>query len=777
MARPAASLSLLLFVLAPLPAASAFQSDPPPAAPAAAVDDAPLPGDVTDFRVGTVAGLAESSYLHQPQIERLMTDPYPLIVPIHKLPIPEGERPEDRGFRPRPRQYVPFDGVGFTGWVPPDCTLAVGPNHVLQTVNMQVAWYDKATGALQFSVPLNDTGNPGFFETVGAQGFTFDPKCLYDDRAGRFVVLALEVYGSTEAWIDIAVSDDNDPNGTWYKYRTDAVVWNGAQSYWVDYPGLGYDDGCYYVTGNLFGLNAGGWGGVLYRIFKKTPLLSGNPAVWADLQDTGSGSVQVAECHTVPQSPLFVSLSSSTAIKIQAIRQPQTNPSLTTTTVAVPAFASPPAAPDVTGGLLDTLDGRIINVEFRDNTLLAGHGVDTGGGKAVARWYEFATNNWPAHGTSVTLSQSGDVDMGGGVYTWYPALCKNANGEIGLVMAYSSANEYAGIAVAAHKPADAAGAVSMIERVKEGAAGAGGRWGDFFDCCVDPSDATRFWCVGEYPNWGTWLTDFTATPNLPTKGMLYSTRAANSTGGIYYESGDVIHLDTTTGLHTMYLDLSDVTAGPANVDALAHLSDGSLLLSFVASERLPGLTNGPNGNLVDDEDIVRFVPTSLGEVTAGTWDFYFDGSDVGLDTQEEDVDALALDANGNLLISLMGPWDVGGGLTGKDEDILLFTPTSTGAITAGTWSLWFNGRDPDVRLGSPGEDVDALDFDPATNKLLLSTVGDFLVPVNIRGHNHDLLEFTATQFGSDTNGTFALVFTGANYGLATADIDALDILR
>ena len=94
-------------------------------------DDAPQPGDITTYTVGRAEGIAESSYIHQPQIERLMTDPYPQIVPIQKLPIPEGQKPEERGFRPRPRQYVPFDGVGFTGWVPPDCTLAVGSNHVL----------------------------------------------------------------------------------------------------------------------------------------------------------------------------------------------------------------------------------------------------------------------------------------------------------------------------------------------------------------------------------------------------------------------------------------------------------------------------------------------------------------------------------------------------------------------------------------------------------------------------------------------------------------------
>ena len=42
-----------------------------------------------------------------------------------------------------------------------------------------------------------------------------------------------------------------------------------------------------------------------------------------------------------------------------------------------------------------------------------------------------------------------------------------------------------------------------------------------------------------------------------------------------------------------------------------------------------------------DEDVLAFTPTSLGDVTSGSWAMYFDGSDVGLaETSGEDVDAL-----------------------------------------------------------------------------------------------------------------------------------------
>jgi len=54
------------------------------------------------------------------------------------------------------------------------------------------------------------------------------------------VILALETYSGTGvATIDIAVSDDSDPNGVWYKYRTDDVINISGNNYWWDYPGLG----------------------------------------------------------------------------------------------------------------------------------------------------------------------------------------------------------------------------------------------------------------------------------------------------------------------------------------------------------------------------------------------------------------------------------------------------------------------------------------------------------------------------------------------------------
>ena len=131
---------------------------------------------------------------------------------------------------------------------------------------MELAFFTK-NGTKTFQQRLDNSGNPGFFEPIGGGNFTFDPKCFYDHYSNRFFVLALETYGSTQSYITFAVSDDDDPNGVWYKYRTPSVVQVGSTTYWVDYPGLGFDQDGFYVTGNLFRLSGGGSGtaGVLYR--------------------------------------------------------------------------------------------------------------------------------------------------------------------------------------------------------------------------------------------------------------------------------------------------------------------------------------------------------------------------------------------------------------------------------------------------------------------------------------------------------------------------------
>lgn len=116
-------------------------------------------------------------------------------------------------------------------------------------------------------------------------------------------------------------------------------------------------------------------------------------------------------------------------------------------------------------------------------------------------------------------------------------------------------------------------------------------------------------------------------------------------------------------------------------------------------------------------------------------------------------------------------------MSGKGEDIIEFTPTSRGADTAGVFSLFFDGSDVGL---SNRENVDALAVD-ASGRLLLSTIGNFSVPVgkgDLRGANEDVFAFIPSSLGAVTAGAYdlSLYFDGGLFGLGRIDISGIDIV-
>lgn len=470
---------------------------------------------------------------------------------------------------PRARAGRLFPGIGQTAWVPPDPTLAVGPEHIVTTVNMSIAFYSR-DGEEEFYNYLGEDGDPGFFEPVGAGGFTFDPKCCYDHLAERFVVLALEVYDDDEAWITIAVSDDSDPHGTWYKYRTDAVITVGSTTFWWDYPGLGYDADGYYVNANLFGLNQSGWAGVGFRVFDKSSMLAGDPVQYATLRDSGAASVQAVQHFGANAAPLFVSLASSSALRIHAITDPLTDPQLTSTTVSVPSFNGPSDAPAAGGYSVQLIDNRIMNAHWRDGNLYVAHHISQGS-RNLARWYHVDTGDWPADG-SVTFVQSGNIDAGSEMHTWFPAIYSNQSDEVALVFGASSDDERISLNVTGRLPGDPAGTMGAIEQILVASVDGGGRWGDYYDVAVDPLDDTLFWIIGEYPEsygWATWISSFSISEQ-PAPHALPDDAGAVLQGETV--TIDVLANDYHSG--ELEFDISDFDALSVN-GGTVELSEGS----------------------------------------------------------------------------------------------------------------------------------------------------------------------------------------------------------
>ncbi len=418
-----------------------------------------------------------------------------------------------------------FTGITNTGWNPPDCTVAAGPDHVVCTVNSSIAFFTK-TGAKQFQVPLDNTGAPGFFEPQGASNFVFDPKVIYDQRTGRFIMVVLEQYDASQtSYVDIAISDDSDPNGVWYKYRTSSLVTIGTTNYWVDYPGVGVDDTGIYVTGNLFGF-ASGFGGGWVRCIQKSSVLSGGTASYADLNLSSGSSYQVADAW--PDSRcVLVHRNSSTLLALTAINNPFTTPTAVVKTVAVPSNSTPPdAGARGTTALLDTIDTRIMNAVIRNGSLYTCHTV-SGSTRALARWYQINLNGWPATSTaSPTLTMSGNIAAASTTESsFFPAINVNARGDVAVVHAASSTAIFPEVRVATRRASDPSGtlgaAITLATSVSSPSGTGTQRWGDYFACCVDPVNDCTFWGIGEnraLSSWSTAINSFTVAPSTDVDG-------------------------------------------------------------------------------------------------------------------------------------------------------------------------------------------------------------------------------------------------------------------
>ncbi len=163
------------------------------------------------------------------------------------------------------------------------------------------------------------------------------------------------------------------------------------------------------------------------------------------------------------------------------------------------------------------------------------------------------------------------------------------------------------------------------------------------------------------------------------------------------------------------------------------------------------LTFTPNGVIVPGvptkvagHDIVRFTETGLPGQDAGTFQLFFDGSDVGLTLNSEKVDGigywppesfplaiqevdLPVDCSaGVIFITTMGRYRVpsanGGSIVGNGSDVLLFCAFNTGPKTAGLWYRVYNGEEEGIHPLQAGFSADVIGFelidpaaDPAAN--------------------------------------------------------------
>ncbi|BAY21234.1 beta-L-arabinobiosidase [Calothrix sp. NIES-2100] len=241
----------------------------------------------------------------------------------------------------------------------------------------------------------------------------------------------------------------------------------------------------------------------------------------------------------------------------------------------------------------------------------------------------------------------------------------------------------------------------------------------------------------------------------PASTKFVSLGGSGTIGGVSFNRQDILAYDQSNNKWYMYVDGSDLGFGTSYLRDFHINADGSILFALNNPTILPGEL------AVDDSDIVKFTPTTTGEFTSGTFELYFDGSDVGLTTDAEELDAIAIDRDGNLVISTKGSFIVPG-VSGSDEDLIKLNASSLGQNTVGTWTMLFDGSD--VGLTNSTEDVNGIWFDANTNKIFLTTEGAFSV-LGATGDGADIFVFNPTSLGVNTSGSFTPFWDGSNNGI------------
>lgn len=424
-----------------------------------------------------------------------------------------------------------FDGIGqgFTGpqgtftvrYAPPDNNSAVGPNHIVETVNVQLAVFNKSGTALYGPVAMNTVWS-GFGGLCEADN-DGDPSVLHDRQADRWIISQFAVTNPNPYLLCVAVSASGDPSGSYYRYSF-------PYTNMPDYPKFAVWADGYYVTTNLF-QNGQYFAGASVAALDRTKMLQGLPATQQMFTTTTQYGGLLASDLDGPTPPSVgapnyvtaIGRSSSLAFwKFHAdwstpANSTFTGPTLLPVAVFTQACNGGTCIPQArTSQQLDSLGDRLMyRLAYRNfgdhEALVVKHSV-TAGSTTGPRWYEIRVNN----GTPSVYQQGTYAPDSN--YRWMGSIAMDRAGNMALGYSVSSTGINPQIHYTGRLAINGLGLMTQGENVLINGTGSQttnlSRWGDYSSMAIDPSDDCTFWYTQEYLaangiyNWHTRIGSF-----------------------------------------------------------------------------------------------------------------------------------------------------------------------------------------------------------------------------------------------------------------------------
>jgi len=477
------------------------------------------------------------------------------------------------------------------GVIPPDTYGEVGPTRYFQVVNLHYAIYTK-TGT-----KILQANNSSVWNGLPNNSNDGDATLNYDEVHDRWVFsqFSLPNFPTAPFFQMIAVSQTNDPTGSWYRYQYQF-------SFMGDYPKMAiWPDGIY-MSANRFSSGSTTYQGTAAVSYNYAKMLTGDPSAEMVLFTLPASNAAYCflpsdcdgEFPPVGTPNYFAYLNDGPdQIVIYEFKSDWTNTanSTFTQTTVLPVDAFNGSLNGITqkGNTvkLDDLSGRLMyRMQFRKFSdhwsMVANATVNAGSGIAGIRWFELRST-----GSAWSIYQQGTYNPDNNS-RWMGSIAMDQNGNIGLGFSIASSTIYASIRYTGRKDGDPLGQMTLEEKGIMNGGGAqtdnSSRWGDYSGMSVDPADPGTFWYTQEYiqsttqVGWRTRIASFsivlkavaTATPQSVCLGDTCQLNASGHGGsGTYTYSWTSIPAGFTS-------TLSNPTVIPAvNTQYICAVNDGS----------------------------------------------------------------------------------------------------------------------------------------------------------------------------------------------------------
>jgi hypothetical protein len=439
---------------------------------------------------------------------------------------------------------------------PAEPSIAVGVNRIVEAVNSSVLVLDKSGGVISQSslFDVYNPGNPLFL----VNGNNLAEQVVYDDTTGRFVFFMIQQTGlqtGVTARIWYAVSNNSTPNSFALDFGNfneidvaqTSITGNNVALLPVDLR-VGFNRDGVYVTSDLITEAAsataiqGAYDSTLLISITKGAFYNGGIADNQFQLNNLNYGMAPAQMHNAPAGApeIFVGTNGlgdngtpfgSGSLRVTFMSFPTSaNAQFRTVSVGVANYGNGPLpnAPQA-GNILDTYDTAITNVDWRNNSLVTDLTANVGG-RNVVRWYQISVAN-----NGASLTQTGSIDGGPGVATYFPRIALSIRGDIGIVYDQSSNAQFMSTYVTGRAAADPLNTLQTPVLIQAGTAvyadpsGPPFEPGQYNGIGFDPASPNNFYSIGLWAssaqvttNWSTQIANFNLSAVSPSQIRLFS---------------------------------------------------------------------------------------------------------------------------------------------------------------------------------------------------------------------------------------------------------------